>query len=158
MPSPPYHIGDLLALARQSWVREMARRLSDRGYPDYRASDAAVMRRLQNGSFAIGQLATAYGVTRQTARKIVTALEARGLASTDRDRADGRQVNVVLTPAGRTYASAVIAAIDELNADYLARLTPDQIDVTDTALRLAIFDDDLKAAADRFVPRPPTRS
>ena len=135
----------------------MARRLSDRGYPDYRASDAAVMRRLQRGSFAIGKLATTLGVTRQTARKIVSALETRGLASTDRDPADGRQVNVVLTPAGRAYAAAVIAAIDELNADYLARLTPDQIDATDTALRLAIFDDDLKTAADRFVPSPPTR-
>ena len=157
MPRPPYYVGDLLALARQSWVREMARRLKDSGYPGYRASDAAVMRRLQHGSFAIGQLATAHGVTCQTARKIVTALEARGLASTYRDPADGRQVNVVLTPAGRAYASAVSAAIDKLNADYLARLTPDQIDATDTALRLAIFDDDLKAAADRFVPRPPTR-
>lgn len=39
----PHRFGDLLALARQSWVAEMARGLAAMGYGDYHRSDAAVM-------------------------------------------------------------------------------------------------------------------
>ena len=32
----PYRFGDLLALARQSWVHRMAAELENRGFGDYR--------------------------------------------------------------------------------------------------------------------------
>ncbi|HVB05370.1 MAG TPA: MarR family transcriptional regulator [Acidimicrobiales bacterium] len=157
MPSPArstYRFGDVLARARQSWVNEMALRLAGRGYPDYRRSDAAVMRLLHQRPLAIGELGTALGVTRQAARKVVSALEARGLATTERDPDDGRQSNVTLTSRGRRYATAVVEVIDELNDEVAGRLTPEQLAAADAALRAAIFDADLRSLADRFTPPP----
>ena len=43
----PYRFGDLLALARQSWVHRMAAELENRGFADYRLTDAATLRRLR---------------------------------------------------------------------------------------------------------------
>ena len=81
--SPPYLFGDLLALARQSWVRQMASRLDQRGYSGYRRSDAAVMRFLTRDAAPIGQLGSVLGVSRQAARKIADGLVQRRYAATN---------------------------------------------------------------------------
>src|SRR5579872_5300592 len=103
----PYRFGDLLALARQSWLTQMANGLAARGYGDYRRSDAAAVRILQRGPMSIGRLGTALGVTRQAARKVADGLERRGFATFARDEIDARQVNVELTSDGDAYADAV---------------------------------------------------
>ncbi len=110
--------GDLLALARQGWVHEMAVRLADQGYAGYRRSDALVLRSLRRGSVPVGRLAGALGVSRQAARKVVDGLERRGYATTERDGADARRLNVVLTSSGAAYAEAVVAAVVSLNRDF----------------------------------------
>ena len=51
-----YRFGDLLALARQSWVAQMARDVAAQGYPDYRRTDAAVLRLLHRGPVSVGRL------------------------------------------------------------------------------------------------------
>ncbi len=76
-----YRFGDLLALARQSWITQMADGLTARGYADYRRSDAASVRQLQRGPMSIGRLGAALGVTRQAARKVADGLVLRGFAS-----------------------------------------------------------------------------
>ena len=48
-PDGPLLFGDLLALARRSWIRQMAEGLRRAGYADYRPTDAAVFRRLRPG-------------------------------------------------------------------------------------------------------------
>ena len=107
----PYRFGDLLALARQSWIRRMAAELEDRGFADYRRSDAATLRRLRRGPASVGELGVHLGVTRQAARKVARGLEERGYASTQADAGDARKLNVVLTTAGRAYADAIIEVI-----------------------------------------------
>ena len=52
----PYRFGDLLALARQSWIHRMAAELEDRGFADYRLTDAATLRRLRRGPASVGEL------------------------------------------------------------------------------------------------------
>src|ERR1700733_12983516 len=110
-----YRFGDLLALARQSWIAQMAGGLAARGYSDYRRSDAAAVRQLQRGSMSIGRLGAVLGVTRQGARKVADGLVNRGFATTGRDDTDTRQVNVTLTPAGEAYARALTQVIERLN-------------------------------------------
>jgi DNA-binding MarR family transcriptional regulator len=149
----PYRFGDLLALARQSWLGEMARRLAGLGYDDYRRSDAATMRLLLRGPLPVGQLGTRLGVTRQAARKVADGLEQRGFAVTGRDQRDARQLNVTLTPAGRDYAGAVVAVIDELNREVSRRADPAQLAAADAVLRAVLFDDSARQRAER-VPRP----
>src|ERR1700734_2190050 len=136
-----YRFGDLLALTRQSWLGQMPTRLERLGYAGYRRSDAAAMRMLWRDPLPVGQLGTSLGVTRQAARKVADGLEQRGFAVTGRDQRDARELNVTLTPAGRDYAGAVVAVIDELNREVSRRAGPAQLAAADAVLRAVLFDD-----------------
>jgi DNA-binding MarR family transcriptional regulator len=149
-----YPFGDVLALARQSWLGELAERLDRRGYSGYRRSDAGAIRLLLRGPVPVGQLGTVLGVTRQAARKVADGLQQRGYATTARDPDDARQVNVTLTPAGQDYARAIVAVIDELNREIARRADPAQLAAADAVLRAALFDDSTRQRAGRL-PRPP---
>jgi len=148
-----YPVGDLLALARQSWLGEMASRLAGLGYPGYRRSDTAATRLLRRGPVPVGQLGAVLGVTRQAARKVADGLQQRGYATTRRDLRDSRQLNVTLTPAGQHYAQAVTAVIEELNYEVCQRADPAGLAAADTVLRAALFDDSTRQRAARL-PRP----
>jgi DNA-binding MarR family transcriptional regulator len=148
-----YPFGDLLALARQSWLGAMASRLATRGYADYRRTDAAATRLLLRGPAPVGRLGAVLGVTRQAARKVADGLQQRGLATTARGPEDSRQVNVALTAAGQEYARAVVAVIEELNREVRERVDPAQLAAADTVLRAALFDDSARQRAERL-PHP----
>jgi DNA-binding MarR family transcriptional regulator len=148
-----YPFGDLLALARQSWLGQMASRLEALGYPGYARSDAAVIRFLRRGPAPVGQLGAVLGVTRQAARKVADGLQERGYVTLARGTHDARQVNVTLTPAGHAYASAVTAVIAELNRQVAERAGPAQLAAADAVLRAALFDDSARQRASRL-PRP----
>jgi DNA-binding MarR family transcriptional regulator len=142
-----YRFGDMLALARQSWIHRMAAELESRGFADYRITDAATLRRLRRGSVSVGELGVPLGVTRQAARKVVRGLEERGYASTLQDADDARKLNVVLTAAGREYADAIIEVIALLNRGVAARVSPDQLAAADAVLRASIEDESVARLA-----------
>lgn len=150
----PYRFGDLLALARQSWVGQMTSRLEELGYTGYRRSDAAALRMLWLSPLPVGRLGEVLGVTRQAARKVADGLEQRGYATTERDSRDTRQLNVALTHLGREYALAIIAVIAGLNREVAAQVSPEQLAAADTVLRAALFDDSARQRASRL-HRPP---
>ncbi|HEX7353565.1 MAG TPA: MarR family transcriptional regulator [Mycobacteriales bacterium] len=152
--TPAYRFGDLLALARQSWLTQMARALQEQGYTDYRRSDAQVLRLLRRGPRSIGQLGEALGVTRQAARKVATGLERRGYATAIRDDRDARQVNLSLTPAGEAYAGAVVEVIDRLNRSLRRRVPAADLAAADRVLRAVLADEHTRALA-AYLP-PPT--
>jgi DNA-binding MarR family transcriptional regulator len=153
--SPPYLFGDLLALARLSWVRQMAARLDRLGYPDYRRSDAGALRLLWRGPVPVGRLGAELGVTRQAGRKVADGLEQRDYARTERDVHDSRVLNVILTPEGRAYALAVIQVIHTLNREFSRRVDPAQLAAADAVLRAVITGDStLENTASSI--RPPT--
>jgi DNA-binding MarR family transcriptional regulator len=150
-----YRFGDLLALARQSWVGEMARRLAELGYAGYRRTDSATMRLLLREPLPVGRLGEFMGVTRQAARKVAGGLEQRGYATTERDRHDARQLNVTLTTAGRQYALAIVVVINELNREVGRRVSPEQLAAADVVLRAVLFDESARQrAAGLSRPRP----
>jgi DNA-binding MarR family transcriptional regulator len=121
-----YRFGDLIALARQSWLGQMTSRLERLGYAGYRRGDSAVLPMLRRDPLPVGQLGAGLGVTRQAARKVADGLEQRGYATTERDSGDTRQLNVTLTQLGRDYARAVTAVVEELNREVAGRVSPDQ--------------------------------
>lgn len=128
--------------------------LAARGYHDYRQSDAAVMRVLRRGPLPVGRLAAVLSVTRQAARKLAEVLEQRGLARTERDKADSRKLNVVLTATGVAYAEAVIEVLQALNREVVQRVDSKELAAADVVLRAAITDPDIRKRADG-VQRPP---
>lgn len=148
----PYRFGDLLALARRSWILRMVSELQARGFSDYRASDAATVRLLTAGPAPVGHLGTVLGVTRQAARKVARGLEERGYAATSPDAQDARKLNIALTPAGRDYAEAIIQVIGTLNQALTARVTPGHLAAADTVLRASIDHDGLLRIARRIPP------
>jgi DNA-binding MarR family transcriptional regulator len=152
--TPAYRFGDLVALARQSWLIQMTSRLERLGFAGYRRGDVAVMRMLLRGPLPVGRLGAALGVTRQAARKVADVLEQRGYATTGRDSRDTRQLNVTLTPAGRDYARAVIAVTEELNREVAGRVSPAQLAAADAVLRAALFDDSARQRASHLPPPP----
>jgi DNA-binding MarR family transcriptional regulator len=153
--TPTYRIGDLVALARYSWLGEMTSRLERLGYAGYRRGDSAVMRVLYQEPLPVGRLGAVLGVTRQAARKVADALEQRGYATTERDSRDTRQLNVTLTPVGRDYAQAVAAVTEALNREVAGRVSPAELVAADTVLRAALFDDWTTQQASRLSrPQP----
>jgi Transcriptional regulators len=152
--TPAYRFGDLLALARQSWITQLAAGLAALGYPDYRRSDSAAARLLRRGPMPVGRLGDALGVTRQAARKVVSGLEGRGFAEVRRDQADARQRNVLLTAEGEAYADALGRVIDRLNRAVARRVTPEELVAADAVLRAVLSGERSRTLA-AYLPAPP---
>ena len=155
--SRPYLFGDLLALARLSWVRQMADRLGQLGYADYRRTDAVALRMLSRGPVAVGRLGTELGVTRQAARKVIDGLEQRDYVRTERDAHDSRVLNVILTPVGVAYARAVIQVIHDLNREFCEQADPAQLAAADAVLRVVIASDTALEATASLI-KPPVQA
>jgi DNA-binding MarR family transcriptional regulator len=150
---PPYRFGDLLALARRSWIRQVRAHMDAAGFPGYRQTDSWVLRLLSRQAWAIGQLGEAMGVTRQAARKLADGLAERGYAVFTTDPADGRRTLIVLTQAGETYAGAVAAAQDALNNSIRDRVSAADLAAADSVLR-AVFPADARRRVAAGVPPP----
>lgn len=150
----PYHFGDLLALAREHWVRQMAHEVACAGFDDYRRTDAAVVRLLGRRPRSIGQIGAALGISRQAARKLVTGLERRGFVTTARNAGDARQIDVGLTSRGDAYARAITHAIVTLDRRLAGRVTPAQLVTADAVLR-ASLPPGAHEQARHLVPPPP---
>jgi DNA-binding MarR family transcriptional regulator len=137
--------GDLLAQARERWIREMARRLSALGFEDYRRSDPLAMRWLGGGGVSLGSLGVTLGVTRQAARKVVNGLVERGYANVTTSSEDSRRRVVSLTPRGRDYLAAVVATLRSLHDEVVENVDERQ---------LAAAYDVLEFVRDRFSTTP----
>ena len=153
--STPYLFGDLLALARRSWVQTMARRLEELGHADYRRSDAAALRLVARRPLAVGELGAVLGVTRQAARKLVAGLERRGYARLERDPRDSRRRTVVLTPAGEAYAAAIVATLEAMSRELGERVDRAALIAADAVLRASLADDDRRRADALVAPPAP---
>lgn len=149
-----YRFGDLLALAREYWVREMTEQLARAGYADYRRSDAALVRLLSSGPRSITQIGAALRVTRQAARKLASGLQRRGYARTVRDEHDARQLNVSLTLRGESFALAIIGTIDTLNQRLASQVDTPQLLAADAVLRAVLPDQRARDHAALLIPRP----
>src|ERR1700677_4625641 len=113
--SPPYRFGNLLALARKSWIEQVGERMQEAGFPGYRRSDAAVLGRLLQQPLPSAHRGEARAITRQAARQLADGLAERGYASFGTDEADARRTLVILTPRGKIYGRAIWMAPDALN-------------------------------------------
>ncbi len=119
--------GDVLALARRSWVRAMEDGLADQGYPDYRRSDALAMRFFAHGPVSVGAFAQATGTSRQASRKVIDSLVERGYLLISVDESDARRRLVHLSEEGQRYAQAVFHTVRTLNANVASAVAPEDL-------------------------------
>lgn len=122
--------GDVLALARRSWVRAMRDSVAEQGYDDYRRSDGLALRFFSSGLHTLGAFAQLTGTSRQAARKVVAGLIDRGYASLVTDPDDARRRLVHLTDEGSTYAAAVIRSVTRLNRDVETKVDSRELKMT----------------------------
>jgi DNA-binding MarR family transcriptional regulator len=151
---PHYRFGNLLALARQSWIEQVRERMQEAGFPGYRRSDAAIFGRLLQRPLAIGQLGEAMGITRQAARQMADGLVERGYATFGTDQADARRTLVVLTPRGQAYGRAIWMAQDALNETVRSRVSEADLAAADAVLRAVFPDDNARQRVDERLPPP----
>src|ERR1700677_4336849 len=150
--SPPYRFGNLLALARKSWIEQVGERMQEAGFPGYRRSAAAVPGRLLQQPLAIGQLGEALGITRQAARQMADGLVERGYATFGTDDADARRTLIVLTPRGKAYGRAIWMAQDALNETVRCRVSEADLAAADAVLRAVFPDDGARQRVDKRMP------
>lgn len=153
--SPGYPFGDLLALARRSWVRQLSDRAAAEGFADFRRSDTILLRILASRAEPIGRIGEGLGITRQAARKLADGLVARGHATLAVDPDDGRRTLVELTDRGRSYHRTLAAAAEALNGR-VRGLPASDMRAADAVLRSVLTEDD-RRLADAVVPRPSGR-
>lgn len=151
-PAEGYRFGDLLALARRSWLRRLSVHAAADGFGDVRRSDPVLLRILARGPQPVGQLGGGLGISRQAARKLADSLVARGYAELADDPDDARRLLVRLNGRGLAYDRTLQAAAELLNRE-VRRLSPDALRGADTVLRAVLTEDD-RRLADAAVPPP----
>lgn len=150
--SGDYRFGDILALARRSWVRRVSARAASAGFLDYRRSDTVLLRILARGERPIGQIGDALGISRQGARKLADGLVARGYAELTSDPVDARRRLVRLTERGLAYHRTLHDAAEALN-DEVHRLARSDLRAADAVLR-SLLSSEERRLADTAVPPP----
>jgi DNA-binding MarR family transcriptional regulator len=107
----------LLLDAHRTLTAELSAELEERGWPDLRPSQAALMLNVDRRfGTRLTELARRAGVTKQATMIVVDELEARGLVRRTPDPEDGRAKVVRLTARGRTCAAESRRALAAVQA------------------------------------------
>jgi DNA-binding MarR family transcriptional regulator len=117
----------LLRGTRGSYAHTIAEFLAEAGCDDLP----------QNGPFILGGMANHHapavdmirglGVTRQAASQLIDTLVVRGYLTREVNPADRRRLNIELTDRGRAAAQAVAEAIEQVDAELAAMITPAEL-------------------------------
>ncbi|MGH2679623.1 MAG: MarR family winged helix-turn-helix transcriptional regulator [Actinomycetota bacterium] len=101
-----------LLAAHRALSADLVVEMEERGWPDLRASHAALVLNVDRRSGTrLTELARRAGVTKQATMVVVDDLEVRGLVRRTPDPEDGRAKVVRLTARGRTFAAECRRAV-----------------------------------------------
>ncbi len=115
------------ALAQSAFVvmGELTRIAADH---DLSLTQMRVLGILRDRRLRMADLAEFLGLERSTLSGLVDRAERRGLVARERNAADGRAIDVFLTPAGVALAEQVHGVVSEALAPTTARLEPTERD------------------------------
>ena len=116
----------LFILARAMEAANMAG-LARAGYTDMTVAQARIAARIEPGGSRVTRLAESAHVTKQTAGFLVEQLERAGYVERVPDPSDGRARLVRVSARGRAAREAVLPALAELEAQWLARIGPERM-------------------------------
>jgi DNA-binding MarR family transcriptional regulator len=132
-------VGFLLAKASQRFNERLGERLARGGFPDVRPSFGSLLVPLFDGRpMRVGELAAAARLSKQSMTGLVRQCEEAGLVARERDPADGRAFRISLTERGRALQAVAEQALDELDAELVARLGRRRRDALIEALKGAM--------------------
>jgi DNA-binding MarR family transcriptional regulator len=112
-----HDLSRLLLEAHRALAADLVAELEERGWPDIRPSQAALVLNVDRRSGTrLTELARRAGVTKQATMVVVDELEVRGLVRRTPDLGDGRAKVVRLTARGRTCAAECRRAVAAVEA------------------------------------------
>jgi len=123
--------------------------LRGRGFDDLRPADWPVIRFLHHrGSTTVGELADAFGVSKQAASQAIAGLVDRGYVTRHEPDGDRRRREVALTERGDAARSAAVEVADAVERQLLGDVGPEALDGW-RAVNAAM--------AERWLPHAPDR-
>jgi DNA-binding MarR family transcriptional regulator len=102
--------------------RRVTEGLHARGFTDFSPAFPALLSNLDIDGTRIGVLARRAGVTRQAAGQLLRAIEACGYVETRASPHDARATVVRFTARGKRLFANIIELVNEVEADFAARL------------------------------------
>ncbi|MFC7597466.1 MarR family winged helix-turn-helix transcriptional regulator [Terrabacter sp. GCM10028922] len=138
-------IGVLLFILARAMEAANINALARAGYTDMTIAQARIAARIEPGGSRVTRLAEAAQVTKQTAGFLVEQLERAGYVERVPDPTDGRAMLVKLAARGHAAREAVLPALAEVEAQWLAHIGPERMAQLRETLKL------LRAVADPYL-------
>jgi DNA-binding MarR family transcriptional regulator len=137
----------LLLAAHRTLSADLVDELEERGWPDLRASQAALVLNVDRRSGTrLTELARRAGVTKQAMMIVVDELEVRGIVRRTPDPEDGRAKVVRLTARGRQFAAECRRAVAAVEARAKRTLGGRRYDVLRETLDLLLGTEEEEAS------------
>jgi DNA-binding MarR family transcriptional regulator len=121
------NIPALMRWARGSYGQAVRRSLAIAGYEDLPRNGAFVLGGMANRGGSAADMIRGLGVTKQAASQLIDTLVLRGYLTRDVDVEDRRRLTITLTERGQGAAEAVRGAIESIDAELAASITPDEL-------------------------------
>lgn len=129
-------IGVLLFILARAMEAANMTGLARAGYTDMTIAQARIAARIEPGGSRVTQLAEAAQVTKQTAGFLVEQLEREGYVERVPDPTDGRARLVKIAARGNAAREAVLPALAEVEAQWMAHIGPERMAQLRETLRL----------------------
>jgi DNA-binding MarR family transcriptional regulator len=107
---------------RYRWATKSA--LVEAGFDDMPRDGAYVLGGMAGAGAPLSALITQMGMSKQAAGQLIDTMVTRGYLDRTVDTEDRRRLTVTLTERGRTAATVVRAAVDQVDAQLVSRLGP----------------------------------
>ncbi len=112
----------LLEQAHRKLEAGMLARLRDAGFPELTPAHTQVFGAIETEGSRVGEMAARAGITQQSMSELVDNLEQHGYLVRRPDPRDRRARIVMLTERGWAAVRAALAALDEIERDWSARI------------------------------------
>jgi DNA-binding MarR family transcriptional regulator len=113
--------------ARGSYGQAVRRGLAIAGYDDLPRNGAFVLGGMANRGSSAADMIRGLGVTKQAASQLIDTLVLRGYLTREVDAEDRRRLTIALTERGQGAAEAVRGAVESIDAELAASITPDEL-------------------------------
>jgi DNA-binding MarR family transcriptional regulator len=121
------NIPALMRWARGSYGQAVRRSLAITGYDDLPRNGAFVLGGMANLGGSAADMIRGLGVTKQAASQLIDTLVLRGYLTREVDAEDRRRLTISLTERGRGAAEAVRGAVESIDAELEAAITPAEL-------------------------------
>jgi DNA-binding MarR family transcriptional regulator len=117
----------LLRDARGSYAQAVRADLAAAGFDDLPRNGPYVLGGMARFNASAADMITGLGVTKQAASQLIDLLVMRGYLTREIDPEDRRRMAISLTDRGRGAAQVTRSAVESIDAELVAMITPEQM-------------------------------